>query len=405
MKKLMLFFLLAGLFHAATGQTDTEQAEKIYLEGLEIHNKAEQTGDRELDRKAEDLFKKAIELDSANSPAFVQLGWIHFAREQRNFWEDGFLDSALYFAKKALHFDKESAGVYGLLGMLYQQKGKLDKSLEAYKSALLYNPDQSNIYGQMGGLYFNNGDYLKAVECLFKQQDIDKNSGDNIWTLGSLYNMLTRTGYMKESHTCNEKILKLNNDSSAYKNRILFCHFISGDFDSVIELAKEYLKDDPANVNSEFLLGWANLYKDNYDKSCQWFKKAVEETKARGQQVNPNEGYGFACLQKGMKEEADFHLKGSVQNATRLLEANYYPEVALPHLVLAAVFSAKGEKEKALEHLKKNKSTHLQALNYLKFNPMFDNIRDEPEFQTNLKEVETKYEEVHQSVGKFLAER
>lgn len=405
MKKLMLFFLLAGLFYAAAGQTDTEKAEKIYLEGLEIHNKAEQTGDSDLDLKAEKLFKKAIELDSANSDAFVQLGWIHFTREDRNFWEDGFLDSALYFAKKALHFDKESAGVFGLLGMLYQQKGKLDKSLEAYKSALLYNPDQSNIYGQMGGLYFNNGDYLKAVDCLFKQQDIDKNSGDNIWTLVNLYIVLSRTGYMKESHTCNEKMLKLNNDSSAYKYRILFSHFISGDFDSVIELAKRYLKDDPTYLNSKFFLGWANLFKDNYDESCQWFKKAVEETKASGQEVNPNEGYGFVCLQKGMKEEADFHLKGSVQNAIRLIEANYYPEVNLPHLSLAAVYSAKGEKAKALEHLKKNKSTHLQTLNNLKFNPMFDNIRDEPDFQSILKDVESKYGEVHQSVGKFLAER
>ncbi len=405
MKKLMLFILLAGLVHAATGQTDTEKAEKLYLEGLEIHSKAEQIGDSELDRKAENLFKKAIELDSANSPAFVQLGWIHFAREQRNFWEDGFLDSALYYAKRALHFDKESAGVYGLLGMLYQQKGKLDKSLEAFKSALLYNPDQSYIYSQMGGLYFNNGDYLKAVEYLFKQQDIDKNSGDNIWTLSSLFNVLTRTGYMKESLTCNEKILKLNNDSVAFRNRMLFSHFISGDFDSVIGLAKKYLKDDPSDLNSKFFLGWANLFKDNYDESYQWFKKAVEETKAKGQQVNPNEGYGFACIQKDMKEEANFHLKGSVQDAIRLVDANYYPEVVLPHLVITAVYSAEGEKGKALEHLKKNKSKHLQTVNYLKYNPMFDNIRDEPDFQTILKEVESKYEEVHQSVGKFLAER
>src|SRR4030042_696258 len=152
-------------------------------------------------------------------------------------------------------------------------------------------------------------------------------------------------------------------------------------------------------------LGWANLFKDNYTESYHWFNKITEEAKASGQPVFPNAGHGFACLQKGMKEEADFHFNGTIQNSIHIIDANYYPEDNLPHLNLAFIYSARGETEKALEHLKKNKSTHLQTVTIIKFNPMLDNIRNEPEFQTILKEVESKYGDVHQRVGKFLAER
>jgi hypothetical protein len=61
-----------------------------------------------------------------------------------------------------------------------------------------------------------------------------------------------------------------------------------------------------------------------------------------------------------------------------------------------------GEKEKALESLRKNKSTHLFTLATLKSCPRFDNVRNEPEFQKIVKEVETQYQKHHEQVGKFL---
>ena len=39
-----------------------------------------------------------------------------------------------------------------------------------------------------------------------------------------------------------------------------------------------------------------------------------------------------------------------------------------------------------------------------KYNPLFDNLRDDPEFQEFLEDVEAKYQAEHERVGKWLKE-
>ena len=43
-------------------------------------------------------------------------------------------------------------------------------------------------------------------------------------------------------------------------------------------------------------------------------------------------------------------------------------------------------------------------INDIKNDPMFDSIRDEPEFQQIVRDVEAKYQAEHERVGKWLEE-
>ncbi len=76
--------------------------------------------------------------------------------------------------------------------------------------------------------------------------------------------------------------------------------------------------------------------------------------------------------------------------------------MAIPQIHLAAVYSAMGEKEKAMESLRKNKSTNLLAVTQMKHNPMFDNIRDEADFQKILALTEKEYKKIHNEVAKTV---
>jgi hypothetical protein len=74
---------------------------------------------------------------------------------------------------------------------------------------------------------------------------------------------------------------------------------------------------------------------------------------------------------------------------------------------LACIYSAKGEKAKALKYLqmlKKRDTNTLWMVTRLKFSPMLDNIRNEPEFADILQDVETKYQKEHERIGKLLRE-
>ncbi len=58
-----------------------------------------------------------------------------------------------------------------------------------------------------------------------------------------------------------------------------------------------------------------------------------------------------------------------------------------------------------MEYLRANKSTHLLALTILKSSPLFDNIRNEPEFQKIVKDVEIKFQKHHKQVAEFLRKK
>jgi hypothetical protein len=61
-----------------------------------------------------------------------------------------------------------------------------------------------------------------------------------------------------------------------------------------------------------------------------------------------------------------------------------------------------GEKEKAMETLRKNKSAHLLAVTQLKYNPMFDNVRNDAEFQKILASIETEYQKIHNKAAAIV---
>ena len=45
---------------------------------------------------------------------------------------------------------------------------------------------------------------------------------------------------------------------------------------------------------------------------------------------------------------------------------------------------------------------YVWLVNRLKYDPMLDNIRSEPEFAEVLKDVETKYQKEHEKIGELL---
>jgi hypothetical protein len=75
---------------------------------------------------------------------------------------------------------------------------------------------------------------------------------------------------------------------------------------------------------------------------------------------------------------------------------------------LAGVYAFLGEKDKAYENLRiyiQKPTENNWGLNIIKTDPLFDSIRDEPEFQQIVKDQETKYQAEHERVRKWLEER
>ncbi len=66
------------------------------------------------------------------------------------------------------------------------------------------------------------------------------------------------------------------------------------------------------------------------------------------------------------------------------------------------------ERDKAFENLKifnKRESIRQWMVMFINKDPLFDGIRDEPEFQQIVRDVEAKYQAEHERVRKWLEEQ
>ncbi len=386
-----------------------EKVQALYLfwEGQELQRSASLYNDVNLARQAKEKYEMALKLDSGFVPPMVQLGWICIGRAQRNFnVRPIYLDSAFYYARRAIKFDKESSSAYHLLGRLHHVSGNTDKAFESFYMALQYDKNES--VQNLALLYFETGKYMKAIDLLYKQLaiDMETNPNENYWILYTLKMRLELMGFYDESKKYTDLILKQNNDSTAWLNNLMHTNFVFGNFDSVAIFADRWLKDDTLKFNwyqnLTWTIPWSLLFLRNYEESYSLFQEYINK-QASDETISYNsDGLAFLYLKSGETEKADSAFAESIKKLNRQIELYHWKEITVPHILLASVYSAMGEKEKAIETLHKNKSTHLLTVTLLKYNPMFDNVRNEPEFQKILASIEKEYQKVHNQVASII---
>jgi hypothetical protein len=78
-----------------------------------------------------------------------------------------------------------------------------------------------------------------------------------------------------------------------------------------------------------------------------------------------------------------------------------------PYYDIASIYAFRGDKEKAYKNLRifnQRQSMPIWAVDFMKRDPLLNNIRNDPEFQQIVKDVESKYQAEHERVKKWLEE-
>ena len=116
----------------------------------------------------------------------------------------------------------------------------------------------------------------------------------------------------------------------------------------------------------------------------------------------------YAYWINGLKKEAEYYFDKQIEyslesiNLNRLGARNYFS-----YYDLAGIYAFRGEKEKAYENLRifnKRKEMPYAMVVTIKRDELFDNIRDEPEFQQIVRDIEAKYQATHERVRQWLEE-
>ena len=118
---------------------------------------------------------------------------------------------------------------------------------------------------------------------------------------------------------------------------------------------------------------------------------------------------GYVYWQNGFKEEAENYLNKQMEYYNKSVELGRgWSEQYWLHYDIAMIYAFRGEKKKAYENLRifsQEQKIPQYMVTQIKNDPFFESIRDDPEFQQIIRDVEAKYQAEHEKVRKWLEEQ
>jgi TolB-like protein len=387
-----------------TSQTAYEFYEKGRVEINKYWANKEQT---ELLDQAEILFRYALEYDSTFAGPWEQLAHIY---EQKFFVTDDrqseFLDTLLYFSEKALTYDPTSPEANNFKGWFYQITGKPDVALEAFKTSLRYKPNNFKALRGLGDLH-KERDVIKALDYYFKGLEIE--NGD--WYVAAVASQLSFIfmDYGFEDLSYHYLDVMYNTgfelvDTTFYHARNALIRFTSGERSDAIGDLEMILSENPLQKFSLEFSAMFHLLEKQYDKALGIYQEIAELEDSIGWQLWYPGWYGYLLTETGNKAKGQALIDKQLAHFLEQIDQNN-KWLGL-HIRAAEIFAYTEEREKALEHLKL--FTQIDGLNrihllYLEI-PLFDNLRNDPEFQIIFSEMNSIVQATHDEIELWLAE-
>jgi len=296
------------------------------------------------------------------------------------FTEDTILKAIDYF-DQAIQLDPAYAAAYGGLaecwsGFLFTDArpwaDTIPKAREAATKALAIDDALAESHQAMAVVLYQEWDW-KGVESEVKKA-IALNP--SFPTAHMLYcNMLRHLGRADESISKAKFALEAD-PLAMLTNQMLADAYISARrYDLAIAQLQKALDLHPNDSSLQYQLGWAYIYKGSYDQG----KEIISNSQA-AEGVDPQLSPDMACINamtgKPGKTRETLH---------RLLTLAKNNPVS-PGLI-ALVYAALDEQAQCLTWLEKAYAQHSSMMTWLKADPRFDRIREEPEFQDLMRRV------------------
>jgi tetratricopeptide (TPR) repeat protein len=315
----------------------------------------------------------------------------------------------LRVADKALYYDHESISGYYLRGIYYKSLGDTKQAKEEFEKAIRIDPNVSQPYRLLG---YCQDNMIKSLECMGKEALLDHSIGraNSLRNLGDQY---FAAGFPKLGNAFYLDALKLDGDTALYSADLVrvsaWCY---GEYKKALEYyQKSYLKDT-TDASTILCLGYYNATAGRYKESLKFYnkylagKESYENCKlSRTQRKLMEYLLIYVYIQNGDRREAD-HLADKVIDINNSYIRSY--PYLVDHYTLACIYASRGENAKAYENLRicnQNGIYYLSRVIILRNDPFFSNIRNEPEFQKIVKNLEAKYQAEHERVRKWLEEK
>jgi TolB-like protein/tetratricopeptide (TPR) repeat protein len=376
-----------------------------------INNSNKGVLQKEVLQKAEVLYRKALKYDSTFAQAYTGLARVYWDMHSsaKEYFSENYMDSVLILSDIALSFDNKLAEAYTIRGSYYYQIGKPEQAIKEFDEAIEFNPNDWMAYLGKGDLYYSYTNLVNSIGNYQKAASI--NHGPELPTLlGVIGWAYFCAGFPEKAEYYYQEELKLNGDSSVYYYSLAEDEYWLGKFNKSIDFGVKGYAIDSTNYGILELLGDNYAWLGQYEESLKYFKKWFERLKTQGALVtNLMHRIGYAYWQNGYKKEAEKCFMEQIKDCNSMIELKRpWGKGLYTYYDLAGVYAFRGEKDKAYKNLRifnKIQRVPLWMVMLIKTDPLFKSVRNEPEFQQIIKDVEAKYQAEHERVRKWLEEQ
>ena len=385
-------------------------AHEFYLRGREEQLKYEIYGNNhEAFERAKSYYNRALEYDPTFALAYTGLGSIYYRMHRSDrIYSDNALDSVLILADKALSYDDQLDAAYILRGLYYQWgKSEYKKAIIEYDKALSFNPNAWTAYWNKSVLYFYD-DHVKALSNLHKAASLHRGTH-----LPMLYKRISdaygAAGFKEKFDYYLNESFKLEPDSAAHYYHLYLWPHYTGNYEEAIDFLEKSYALDSSSLDKVYFLGLNHMFFGQYEESLEYMKIYDTRSKALNMRDAHNEyRIGYAYWINGLEEEAAYYFDTGLEMLNGMLEeGRHFYQDFMTYYTFATIYAFQGEKAKAYEYLRflnqRQRMPQWQVAN-IKDDPMFDSIRDEPEFQQIVRDIEAKYQAEHERVRQWLEE-
>lgn len=381
--------------------TENMAALNLWMQGRELAIASYFGDNKDLDRKAEVFFRRAVLLDSTFAEAYLSLGWRQVVR--------GNPDSALYFAERALHFDPEFEDGYSFKGFVCNMLG-LDKEAEnALAHALKLNPNNVFTRSMQALTYLGKREYAKSIISFLETLKLKGEPSEKSGSLRFICSQLYVYGFYEEGLHFAEKIIEINGDSLYYYQGLITADMVRNDYSAALRKAMDIFRWNPTNHSS--WVGICMYLTRDAIAALEFTDKAIEMHNKQYSATPRNYWFGYVYLKNGQTEKSDYHFEGSIKSRMKAIELGNPSVSCRACLSLAFIYSAMDNKAKSVEYLRKASPCmeeyiviDPQLITELKYHPIYEVIRDEPEFQKLIKIAEEKWNSERKKIEKYLRE-
>lgn len=351
--------------------------------------------------KAEKLFNKALEADPAFAYAIVGQAEVLW-HKHTYMGRENLVDSVFMLTDIALSYDDKIPEAYVIKGWCYDDAGMAYKAHGEYKKAIDLNPNDWKAYYGLADLY-DFEDPVRSLSNLQRAVSLTHGLMELPTLLRHIGGELLVTGYIEKANEYFSRAFELDDDSAIYLSCLGGIQQIQGNYDNAIGIYKEALMIKNNFTEVLHNLALYTQLSGKHAESLDYYRQ-LESRKAMNFNMHR---MGYSLCKNGYEDEGHEYFRKHIEYCNEILKNRRRSDLLIyTYYDLAGIYAFLGDREKSYQNLKnfsQSRNSFLFMVTLIKNDPLFEGIREEPEFVKIIYDMEQKYLNVHEDVGNWIA--